>query len=362
MKKVCVLGGGAFGTAMACLLADNGYEVNIWCCELDVVESINLKNINNIYLPDIKLNENIFAFSDLGPAISDCEIIFEAVPVKYLRSVLLQAKPYFDKNQVWACCSKGIENETLLFPSQIIDNVFGENVKKVVISGPSFAKELAQKQITAVDIASQDKSLSEQVSQLLINDYFKTVIIQDVFGVQIGGALKNLASIGIGILDGLGYKENTKALFLNLCLQEMAKIAEIFGAQKETIYGLSGVADLIATCYGGSSKNYKFGFDLIKGAVEAVSIGREVTVYGLQDNGPVFPEGVNTARSFHQIIKLISDIGVKEFRLKYNIFLEDDLIMKDNSKFYFPVFEVIYDVIFGFKSAQELVSVLKKKK
>ncbi|EKD23399.1 MAG: NAD(P)H-dependent glycerol-3-phosphate dehydrogenase, partial [uncultured bacterium] len=337
MKKICVLGGGAFGTAIACLLADNRHEVNIWCCEPDVVESINLKNINNTYLPDIKLSENILAFTDLGLAISDCEIIFEAVPVKYLRSVLEKAKPYFNNNQVWVCCSKGIENETLLFPWQTIDSVFGESVKKVVISGPSYAKEIAQKQITAVDIASQDKIIAEQVSQLLMNDYFKVVITQDIFGVQIGGALKNVVAIGVGILDGLGYKENTKALFLNLCLQEMMQISEIFGAQRETIYGLSGVADLVATCYGGSSKNYKFGFNLSKGAFEAVSIDKKVIAYGLQGNGPIFPEGVNTARSFNQIIKLINNIGVKEFRLKYNILLDNSLVIRDYSNFCFPV-------------------------
>lgn len=393
MKRVCVLGSGAFGTAIACLLADNGCHVNIWCRENELKESINTVNINNIYLPDIKLSKNIFAFTDIGQAIDGCEIIFEAVPVKFLRSVLLACKPYFDKEQVWVCASKGIENVTLLFPSQIIDSVFcapdfdscGEvgagsagcnniaGVKKVVISGPSFARELAQKQITAIDLACVDQDLAQQVSKILVNNYFKVNITQDIFGVQIGGALKNVVAIAMGMLEGMGYKNNTKALLLNMCLHEMVELAQVFGAQKDTLFGLSGLADLVATCAGGTSKNFKFGHDLAYGLVPSSDILKTTFALGTQDDSCncnksrqiseicVLPEGVNTAESVYQIIQVFKNLGTPECKLNNNIFFGDKLIIKNCAGLNFPVLEAIHDIIFGLKSAQDLVLVLMRK-
>jgi len=381
MKKVCMLGSGAWGTAVSLLLADNGFDVNMWCCEREVAKSITEENCNKIYFPEHKLNKKIKAFTHIERAMRDCDIIFEATPVKFLRSVLEQAKPYYNKNQIWVVLSKGIEQETLLFPSQIIDHVFmsetdaspkieqeetlapsgviGETlrfkmppgitgIKKVVVSGPSFAKDVAAKQITAVDIASQDPEIAHKVSKLLSNNYFKTYIKEDILGLQIGGALKNVVALAIGMLDGAGYTDNAKAFALTRFLHEMSQLAEFLGVKKEILYGLSGMGDLVLTCMGGLSRNLMVG--------KKLGAGQNLKDILLQTKA--IPEGVNTTKSVYEIIQQCK-LGTPEYMLNHNLIWGDNLEKTQEQQINMPLFECIYEIIYGDKTIKDFLEVLK---
>jgi len=319
-----MLGSGAFGTAMSALLADNGFQVNMWCYDPCVVESVEKRHCNELYLPDTKLSKNIIPFKDIGEALEGVTWVFEATPVKFLRSVLEKAAPFFLEDQIWVVLSKGIEKDTLFFPSQMIDDVFDKAVKKAVVSGPSFAKNVVAKKLTAVDIAAEDETVAKDLQGMLENDYFKTHLSSDIIGVQIGGALKNVVAIAIGMLDGAGYTDNTKAFFFTTCLQEMVAFANFFGAKPQTLYGLSGIGDLVLTSMGGLSRNLMVGRHL----------GLGETLEDILEKTGVIPEGINTVKSVHKIIKN------KQMRL--------------------PIFQSIYEIIFGGKSVDYLVCVLKK--
>jgi len=317
MNKICMLGSGAWGTAVSTVLAENGFDVNLWCHEASVVDSIVKKHCNELFLPDISLSERICPFIDMKDCFKDVKWIFEATPVKFLRATLEKAKPHFSESQVWVVLSKGIEQDTLLFPSQIIDDVFKTKVKKVVLSGPSFAKDVALKQLTAVAIASEDDKNTSDLKKVLENDYFKTVAYSDVLGLQIGGSLKNVVAIAIGMLDSAGYADNTKVFALTSFLNEMVTLAQHLGAKKETLYGLSGMGDLVLTCMGNLSRNLKVGKQL--------GAGKNLDDILAETNA--VPEGVNTVKSVYQLMKK----------------LQLDL----------PLFASIHDVIFGGKTVND---------
>ncbi len=292
MKNVAVLGEGAWGTAVATLLAHNGYEVHIWCHDKSIVDQINNTHRNEQYLPGITLDTSIHATADMKEALCDSVWVFEAIPVKFLRSVLQQAKECFEESQVWVVLSKGIEQETLLFPTQIIDDVFAIETKKTVFAGPSFAHDVATKQITAVTVAASDCELGIALQQLLANDYFRPYVTTDVIGVQAGAALKNVITLGIGMLDGAGYTDNAKAFLLTRGLHEMVQLVANVGGRQETVYGLSGVGDLVLTAMGKLSRNLEVGRRL--GSGEKLEIILQQTGY--------IPEGINTVQSVYQLL------------------------------------------------------------
>ncbi|HMD54395.1 MAG TPA: NAD(P)H-dependent glycerol-3-phosphate dehydrogenase, partial [Phycisphaerae bacterium] len=259
MKNICVLGDGAWGTAVATLLAHNGYHVKLWCHDAANVQTIARTHINERYLPEHHLSENIIPTASLKDAMCGSQWIFEAIPVQYLRSVIAQAAPYFTDDQVWVILSKGIEQNTLMLPTQIIDDVSGMQHKKAVCAGPSFAADLASKQVTAVSVASTDCALIPELQSMLENEYFRLFPNTDLIGVQVGGALKNVITLGVGMLEGAGYTDNTKAFLVTRGLQEMAVAAKALGGDPETIYGLSGVGDLMLTALGKLSRNLAVG-------------------------------------------------------------------------------------------------------
>jgi len=345
MKKVCMLGSGAWGTAVSSLLADNGFEVNMWCYDPTVAKDIERDHCNKLYLPDVTLSKNINAFTDIGQAIQDVEWIFEAIPVKFLRSVLLQTKPYFSSEQKWVVLSKGIENETLLFPSQMLDDVFETDVKKVAVSGPSFAKDVAAKQLTAVDIASVDEDLATELQEILTNFYFRCFYTSDVRGIQLGGSLKNVLAMAFGMLEGAGYTDNTKSFMLTVGLNEVAKFAKFIKIEQETVYGLSGVGDLILTCTGGLSRNLMVGRLLGKG--ESLD---EI----LRKTGAV-PEGVNTVKSVYEVIQHFK-LGSPTFKYAHHALWGDRANMDMKKSIELPLLECIHEVIFGDKDIKDLIS------
>ncbi len=312
MKKVCVLGGGAWGTAFANLLAKNGCMVKLWCHEVNVVCQINTTNINQTFLPDITLSKNIQATTSLKDALQDAGYVFQAVPVQFLRSVLQSCKKFITKQQVLVSLSKGIENKTLLLPSQIVDDVFDFSPRKVAISGPSFAKDLATKCITSFDVASSDISLANNVAGLVKNDYCFPTVVDDFVGVQVGGACKNVLALLMGILDGAGCSDNTKVFIFMHCLEEIKLINNSFGAKEKTLYGLSGLGDIFLTCLGKHSRNLFVGRQIAQGKKIAEII----------DDKNFVPEGINTTKSLYQFAQQ-NNLKVKIISATYEIIFEE---------------------------------------
>lgn len=291
-ERVCVIGEGAWGTAVATLLAENGFAVVLWCHDEAVAQQINHDHINNRYLPDILLDPTIQATTDLKEAICDVRWVFEAIPVKYLRSVLEKTVSCFSREQIWVILSKGIEKDSLLLPSQIIDDVFGYKTKKAVFAGPSFAYDLARKQPTAVTVAATDCAVGLELQKMIANSYFRPYVSLDLLGVQVGGAIKNVLALGVGLLDGAGFGDNAQAFILTRGLHEMVQLSQALGGKEKTMYGLSGVGDLVLTAMGKLSKNLAVGKRLGKGdSLETI----------LQETGYI-PEGINTVQSINQLI------------------------------------------------------------
>lgn len=291
---VTVLGGGAWGTAVATLLANNGKQVKIWCFEESVVDDINKNLTNNKFLHNIKLPANIKATNNLQEALADSEFVFEAIPMKFLRNVLTQAKNFVKPEQNWVILSKGIEQHTFLLPSQIIDEIFGASTKKVVLGGPNFAHDLAEKAFTGSVLASTDRALVEKLNELLVSDYFKTFYSEDIVGVEVGGAIKNLIAVTVAIAEGAGFKDNTAAFLFTRGLQEMVQIALYFGGHKETLYGLAGIGDMMLTCSArGQSRNLKVGRLL----------GQGLQLNEIAEKFTTFPEGINTVQAVYQLMQ-----------------------------------------------------------
>lgn len=291
-QSMTVLGAGAWGTAIAQLLADNGYQVKIWGHEPEVVANILHRRINQRYLPDIVLHHAIEPTSDLSYAVHDATIIFQATPVAFLRSVLSAARAAVPEHAAWVSLSKGLELNTLRFSTHIIDEVLGYSPRKAVISGPNFALELAQKEFTASTLACSDGDLAGIVSNLLVNDYFRLEYSDDVIGVQVGGALKNVIALAVGIAQGLGHRINTTAYLITHGLKEIAALTVYWGGKPETMYGLAGLGDLMLTCSGQLSKNLRAGHML----------AHNRSIEHLKNSFPTLPEGINTLQAVHRLL------------------------------------------------------------
>lgn len=292
--KVGVLGAGAWGTALASLLAHNGHEVLVWAHEQSVAQDISKDHKNKRYLPDVTLSVHIRATQDLSQLMQHTNIIFIAVPVMFLRDMLQQCKGYITHPMLFVVACKGMEQQTLMLPTQIISDVCAQqHVQTAVVSGPSFAHDLANKQITGLVITAQQSKIAQRIQQLMHNDYCKTSLSSDVIGVQLAGALKNVLALGVGILDGAGYTDNTKAYFFTRVLHEVVQLGITLGAQAETFYALAGVGDMVLTAMGKLSKNLAVGRLLAKGESLDAILGHI----------GVLPEGINTVQSLYQLME-----------------------------------------------------------
>lgn len=312
MKRVAVLGEGAWGSAIALLLADNGYTVNLWCHDAHVADEIIKTRYNTRYFKDFVIPTSIHPTASMQEALADTHWVFEAIPVQYLRSVLRAAQPFFTNDQIWIVLSKGIEQDTLLLPTQMIDDVYGHTSKKAVLAGPSFAHDLARKQPTAVSLAATDTRIADALYTMLKNEYFKPYIQEDMLGIQVGGAVKNIIALAIGMVKGNGYGDNATAFLLTRALQEMSVFTKALGGQAETSYALCGVGDLILTCLSTQSKNLHVGLRLGRGE-KLASI--------LADTGYI-PEGINSVRSLYQYAQQHS-LAVPICRAVYASIFED---------------------------------------
>ena len=291
--KITVIGEGAWGSAISTLLADNGHDVLLWCYHENIANDINSIHQNRRYMPGLALSEKIKATSSIKDAVEFSDYIFEAIPVEYLRSVLNSAKKFIKKDQKWISLSKGIEADTLLLPTQIFKDVFGNMTINSAVLGPSFAQELIKKELTAVNVSSTNLDSAKKISEILNSDYFRACIVDDLVGIEIAAALKNIITLGIGLLEGANKGDNTRAMLVTIGMHEISKLAIKMGAKVETIYGLSGLGDLVLTTTGKYSKNLEIGRRL--GAGQKLEKVIHETGY--------IPESINSVKAIFKLSK-----------------------------------------------------------
>lgn len=268
-KNITVLGGGSWGTALANLLATNGHNVTIWAREIDVCQSINASNINSVFLPDIKLSKSLTATTSLEEALKETSLIISVVPSQYLRPIIIEALTYLNPNNTIPIVSatKGIEESTLMTASSIIKEATkgSDSYPVAVLSGPTFAKEVALGVPSCIACAGDTMELAETIQKVFSNDFFRVYTNTDLIGVEVGGAVKNVIALASGISNGLGFGYNTRAALITRGLVEMKTLGIAMGGLEATFYGLSGMGDLILTATGELSRNYTVGTRLGKG-------------------------------------------------------------------------------------------------
>lgn len=289
MSRVAVFGAGSWGTAFAAVLADAGATVRIHARRPAVVRSINREHRNPDYLPDLELPPAVDATTDPADAVSGAEMVVLAVPSQSLRENLLLWAPLLPDDAIVVSLMKGIEVGTGLRMSQVIAQVGGvEPERIVVVSGPNLSREIAVKQPAASVMAGVDHEMAERVAHLCAAPYFRPYTQTDVAGTEIGGAVKNVVALAVGMAEGLGFGDNTKSSIITRGLAETARLGAALGADPATLMGLAGVGDLIATCMSPLSRNHSVGVLLGQGlsVAEVVAIKHQ-TAEGLKSAGSV---------------------------------------------------------------------------
>lgn len=290
MTRCAVIGAGAWGTALADLLARNGHDVSIWAYEWDVVETINRSHQNRRFLPGHQLYESLRAFNGVEDALRGAEIVTFATPSHVLRSIAKASRALIPPNTPVVVASKGIERDTLALMTDVIAEEIPEAIV-VALSGPSFATEVAAQQPTAVVVASAGAEAARTAQTAFSSVHFRAYTQSDVIGVEIGGSLKNVMAVATGIADGLGLGFNARAALITRGLAEMTRLGVKLGADPATLSGLAGLGDLVLTCTGSLSRNRSVGVEVGRGVpLEEVLAGRETVA-----------EGVVTTRSAHAL-------------------------------------------------------------
>ncbi len=319
--RVAVIGGGSFGTTLARVVAENGFPVTLWLRNQDSVCEVNQRHTNSRYLPDIALPESLVATSDMAQALAGVEAIFMAVPSQYFREVGRQMAPLVPAGTVLLSTTKGIEAEGFKLMSQVL----AEEIPQAAIgaiSGPNLAREIAAKQLTGTVIASPEPRVVQTAQSLLRCSYLRVYSNPDMYGAELGGALKNIYAIISGMGAALGIGDNTRALLITRSLAEMSRFAARLGANPMTFMGLSGMGDLMATCLSPLSRNYRVGYEVGQGR----SLEEVVSQLGQ------VAEGVNTLR----LVKHKADeLGV-----------------------YMPLVSGLYEVLINGKAVMEVVGAM----
>lgn len=281
MLRCAVIGGGAWGTAIADRLARNGHDTYLWAREADVVETINTQHENVHFLAGAKLAETLQATSDMRVALNGASIVIYAAPSHVLRGVVASGREMIQKGAVLAVATKGIERESLALMTEVVEREApGHPV--VALSGPSFAAEVAAGQPTAVVSACTDADAARSVQVALSSPAFRVYSTDDVVGVELGGALKNVMAVATGILDGLGLGYNPRAALITRGLAEMTRLGIALGARGETFAGLAGLGDLVLTCTGALSRNRAVGVAIGQGqTLEEALAGKDTVAEGV---------------------------------------------------------------------------------
>ena len=297
--RMTILGAGSWGTALAHLAADKGIETLLLARETDVAEAINTGHENTLFLPGLALSPALRAVTDPAVALAGADIVLLAVPCQYLRESLTRLAPLLPDNRVFVCASKGLELGTQKRMSELVEETLpGKKPRYAILSGPSFAKEVAQGKPTAVVLGCADAALGEELRAVFSTPVFRVYSSTDVVGVELGGAIKNVMAIAAGLCDGLELGHNARAALITRGLAEMSRLGEALGARAATFMGLSGMGDLVLTCTGDLSRNRQVGLRLAAGE----SIGT------IADSMRMVAEGVKTTEA---VCELAERIGVE---------------------------------------------------
>lgn len=284
---LAILGGGSWGTALAVVLAPRFAGIRLWVFEQDLAARMTASRENDVYLPGARLPENVHVVSDLSAVMDGAQMLLCVVPSKHARRLYERIVPQLDPSVIFVSATKGLENETLLRMSQVLSEVAQHQTRIAVLSGPTFAKEVARGEPAAVVIASSDAEVASTVQAAFFGPTFRLYTNSDVVGVEVGGALKNVIAIAAGVVQGLGLGNNTQAALITRGLAEITRLAVAMGAQPPTLAGLAGLGDLVLTCSGELSRNRRVGIELARGKTLA-----EITA-----STPMIAEGVETCRA-----------------------------------------------------------------
>jgi glycerol-3-phosphate dehydrogenase (NAD(P)+) len=291
--RIGVIGAGSWGTALANLLAQKGFPVDLWAFEKEVKEQIRDKRENQIFLPGIHLSDNILPTNDLASVVADKDFLVTVVPSHLVRVVSAEMAPHVSPDTVVVSASKGIENKTHLTMTQVLAEMMPslkpDNV--TVLSGPSFAREVVANVPTAVTVAARDVEVAKRVQHLFATPYFRVYTSDDSVGVELGGAVKNVIAIAAGIIDGLNLGLNTRAALITRGQTEIRRLGLKLGANPRTFTGLAGIGDLILTCTGDLSRNHTVG----------KQIGQGKSLKAILSEMRMVAEGVKTSKSVYNL-------------------------------------------------------------
>jgi glycerol-3-phosphate dehydrogenase (NAD(P)+) len=264
LKNLAIIGGGSWGTALAIVLAPRFARVTLWVYESDLAARMGSARINDIYLPDHLIPTNVGIRSDLASALDGAEIVLGVMPSHLARGLYQRMLPGLNESMVFVSATKGLENHSLLRITEVIREVVGTS-RVAVISGPSFAREVARFEPTAVVAAAIEPGLAETVQAAFSGPTFRVYTSSDPIGVEIGGSIKNVVAIGAGVLHGMGLGHNAMAALITRGLAEMTRLAVAMGGKPQTLAGLAGLGDLVLTCTGDLSRNRTVGVELARG-------------------------------------------------------------------------------------------------
>jgi glycerol-3-phosphate dehydrogenase (NAD(P)+) len=310
--KIGVVGAGSWGTALANLLASKGYAVDWWVFEKEVNDQIRQSGENSIFLPDIKLSSNLHPSNDLTEVVSDKDVVLVVVPSHVVRETTLNMAGHLAQDTIIVSASKGIENKTHLTMTGVLQETL-ENIPAhhlAVLSGPSFAREVARNLPTVVTVASKDSAVAALVQQVMATPNFRVYTSEDVIGVELGGSLKNVIAIAAGVIDGLELGLNTRAALITRGMTEIRRLGLDMGANPRTFTGLAGFGDLILTCTGHLSRNHTVG----------KKIGQGEKINDILGSMRMVAEGVKTAKSVYNLSRKLGvemPISHETYRILY---------------------------------------------
>ncbi|HOW88221.1 MAG TPA: NAD(P)H-dependent glycerol-3-phosphate dehydrogenase [Candidatus Omnitrophota bacterium] len=320
--RVTVLGDGGWGTALALVNVRRGNDVMLWSAFEDYAKILDKERENVKFLPGVKLPRELAITSNLKEAVDFGEILVLAIPSQYLRNILFKLRELDYKGKILVSTAKGIEKKTCLRSSEIIRSVLGKNAPVVALSGPSHAEEVARKIPTLTVVASDDMKNAQYVQEHFRDPQFRIYVQKDIIGAEFGGALKNVIAIAAGVCDGLKFGDNTKSGLITRGLYEMVRLGVKHGANPNTFFGLSGIGDLITTCFSKHGRNLYVGRELGKGRkIKEILAGMAMVA-----------EGVDTSLSVHQLCE------------------REDL--------HLPIMHEVYRMLFEDKDPEEVVSTL----
>lgn len=295
ISRIAVIGAGSWGTTLANLLVEKGCEVDLWVREEEVYYQIKEERVNRRFLPDMELDPRLNPVRSYEEAIAEKELVVLVVPSHVFREILNYIKPHLHPAMSLMAANKGIESETLLTMSQVAENILPKEYmdRYACLAGPSFAREVFRKHPTAVTIGCRDMSHAERLQRLFYTEFFRVYITQDLIGVELGGALKNVIAIAAGTADGLNIGHNARAALITRGLAEITRLGVAMGANPLTFAGLAGMGDLVLTCTGDLSRNRSVGLKIGKGMkLDEIVNGMDMVAEGVQTSVSAYQLGI----------------------------------------------------------------------